>query len=70
MATVRVSASNDSGNLLADFVANANAEMQGRLQVARILHETNDPGVRDMLGYQMGVIRPTGTLQRLTRRMD
>jgi Mn-containing catalase len=40
-----------SGNLLADFVANANAEMQGRIQVARILHQTNDPGVRDMLGF-------------------
>ncbi|MCU1617935.1 MAG: manganese catalase [Frankiales bacterium] len=40
-----------SGNLLADFVANANAEMQGRLQVARILHQTNDAGVRDMLGF-------------------
>jgi len=40
-----------SGNLLADFVANANAEMQGRLQVARILHQTDDPGVRDMLGF-------------------
>jgi Mn-containing catalase len=40
-----------SGNLLADFVANANAEMQGRLQVARILHQTNDAGIRDMLGF-------------------
>ncbi|PPF81305.1 manganese catalase [Subtercola sp. Z020] len=40
-----------SGNLLADFVANANAEMQGRLQVARILHQTDDAGVRDMLGF-------------------
>ncbi|MEF2977247.1 manganese catalase family protein [Subtercola sp. YIM 133946] len=40
-----------SGNLLADFMSNANAEMQGRLQVARILHQTNDPGVRDMLGF-------------------
>jgi Mn-containing catalase len=40
-----------SGNLLADFVSNANAEMQGRLQVARILHQTNDAGVRDMLGF-------------------
>ena len=40
-----------SGNLLADFVANANAEMQGRIQVARILHQTNDPGIRDMLGF-------------------
>lgn len=40
-----------SGNLLADFTANANAEMQGRLQVARILHQTDDTGVRDMLGF-------------------
>lgn len=40
-----------SGNLLADFVANANAEMQGRLQVARIFHQTDDAGVRDMLGF-------------------
>src|SRR6195952_613693 len=33
-----------SGNLLADFTANANAEMQGRLQVAPILPQTNHPG--------------------------
>lgn len=40
-----------SGNLLADFTANANAEMQGRLQVARLYHMTDDPGVRDMLSF-------------------
>ncbi|MDF2579483.1 MAG: manganese catalase [Microbacterium sp.] len=40
-----------SGNLLADFTANANAEMQGRLQVARIYHMTDDKGVRDMLSF-------------------
>jgi Mn-containing catalase len=27
-----------SGNLMADFHANANAEMQGRVQVARLHH--------------------------------
>ncbi|WP_028048273.1 manganese catalase family protein [Cellulomonas sp. URHD0024] len=40
-----------SGNLLADFTANANAEMQGRLQVARLYHMTDDTGVRDLLGF-------------------
>ncbi|WP_043497570.1 manganese catalase family protein [Georgenia sp. SUBG003] len=40
-----------SGNLLADFTANANAEMQGRVQVARLYHMTDDPGVRDMLSF-------------------
>ena len=40
-----------SGNLLADFTANANAEMQGRLQVARIYEMTEDKGVRDMLSF-------------------
>jgi Mn-containing catalase len=40
-----------SGNLLADVIANANAEMQGRLQVARLYHMTEDKGVRDMLGF-------------------
>jgi len=34
-----------SGNLLADFYANVNAEAQGRLQVARIYHMTDDPGI-------------------------
>ncbi|OLT39981.1 manganese catalase [Saccharomonospora sp. CUA-673] len=40
-----------SGNLLADFTANANAEMQGRTQVARLYHMTDDAGVRDMLSF-------------------
>lgn len=40
-----------SGNLLADFTANANAEMQGRVQVARLYHMTDDPGVRDLLAF-------------------
>lgn len=40
-----------SGNLLADFTANANAEMQGRLQVARLYHMTDDSGVRDLLSF-------------------
>ncbi|WCD93021.1 manganese catalase family protein [Microbacterium sp. nov. GSS16] len=40
-----------SGNLLADFTSNANAEMQGRLQVARLYHTTDDHGVRDMLAF-------------------
>ena len=40
-----------SGNLLADFTANANAEMQGRLQVARLYHMTDDKGVKDMLSF-------------------
>jgi Mn-containing catalase len=40
-----------SGNLLADFMSNANAEMQGRLQVARLYNMTDDPGVRDLLSF-------------------
>ncbi|GGJ45634.1 manganese catalase [Virgibacillus salexigens] len=40
-----------SGNLLADFRANLNAESQGRLQVARLYEMTNDAGVRDMLSW-------------------
>jgi len=40
-----------SGNLLADFTANANAEMQGRLQVARLFHMTDDAGVKDLLAF-------------------
>jgi Mn-containing catalase len=40
-----------SGNLLADFRANLNAESQGRLQVARLYYETTDRGVRDMLSW-------------------
>ncbi|UGB28934.1 manganese catalase family protein [Metabacillus sp. B2-18] len=40
-----------SGNLLADFRANLNAESQGRLQVCRLYEMTTDPGVRDMLSF-------------------
>jgi Mn-containing catalase len=40
-----------SGNLLADFRANLNAESQGRLQVVRLYESTNDHGVRDMLSF-------------------
>lgn len=40
-----------SGNMLADFTANANAEMQGRTQVARLYNMTDDPGVRDLLAF-------------------
>jgi len=42
-----------SGNLLADFRANLNAESQGRLQVARLYNMTQDRGVRDMLGFML-----------------
>jgi Mn-containing catalase len=42
-----------SGNLMADFYANANAEMQGRLQVSRIFNMTEDHGVRDMLRFNL-----------------
>jgi Mn-containing catalase len=40
-----------SGNLLADFTSNINAEMQGRIQVARLYHMTDDPGIRDLLSF-------------------
>ena len=40
-----------SGNLLADFRANLNAESQGRLQACRLYEMTDDPGVRDMLSF-------------------
>lgn len=42
-----------SGNLLADFRANLNAESQGRLQVARLYNMTDDAGVRDMLSFML-----------------
>ncbi|MDQ8329437.1 manganese catalase family protein [Enterococcus lactis] len=38
-----------SGNLLADFRANLNAESQGRLQVARIYEMIDDRGVKGLL---------------------
>ncbi|MBB3052567.1 Mn-containing catalase [Prauserella isguenensis] len=40
-----------SGNLLADFTSNANAEMQGRTQVSRLYHMTDDAGVRELLSF-------------------
>jgi Mn-containing catalase len=42
-----------SGNLLADFHMNATAEMQGRLQAARIYNMTDDPGVKEMLRFNL-----------------
>ncbi|MFC0624671.1 manganese catalase family protein [Kribbella deserti] len=42
-----------SGNLLADFRANAAAEAQGRLQTARLYNMTDDPGVREMLRFNL-----------------
>jgi Mn-containing catalase len=42
-----------SGNLMADFLANAGAEAQGRLQTARLYNMTEDPGVRDMLRFNL-----------------
>lgn len=40
-----------SGNLLADVRLNLTAESQGRLQVSRLYHMTEDKGVRDMLAF-------------------
>ncbi|WP_016701428.1 manganese catalase family protein [Actinoalloteichus spitiensis] len=40
-----------SGNLLADFQLNATAEMQGRLQVARLYEMTDDPGIKKLLRF-------------------
>jgi Mn-containing catalase len=40
-----------SGNLLADFHANINGEMQGRVQAARLYHMTDDKGVQDLLSF-------------------
>jgi Mn-containing catalase len=40
-----------SGNLLADFTANVNAEMQGRIQAARLFHMTDDKGVKELLSF-------------------
>jgi manganese catalase len=42
-----------SGNLLADFRANAAAEAHGRLQTARLYNMTDDPGVRSMLQFNL-----------------
>lgn len=40
-----------SGNLLADFRANLNAESQGRLQAVRLYEASTDSGVKDMLSW-------------------
>lgn len=40
-----------SGNLLADFRANLNAESQGRLQAVRLYEMSDDPGVKDTLSF-------------------
>jgi Mn-containing catalase len=40
-----------SGNLLADFHLNVTAEAQSRLQLARLFHMTDDPGVKQMLRF-------------------
>ncbi|MEU1090810.1 manganese catalase family protein [Streptomyces sp. NPDC005892] len=42
-----------SGNLLADFYANVAAEAQSRLQTARLFNMTDDPGVKDMLRFNL-----------------
>jgi Mn-containing catalase len=42
-----------SGNLYADFATNAAAEMQGRLQAVRVYNMTDDPGVREMLKFNI-----------------
>ncbi len=42
-----------SGNLMADFMSNASAEAQGRLQACRVYNMTDDPGVREMLSFNI-----------------
>ena len=42
-----------SGNLLADFRHNVAAEAQSRLQTARVYGMTDDPGVKDMLQFNL-----------------
>ncbi len=42
-----------SGNLMADFHTNAMAEMQGRVQAARVYNMTDDPGVKEMLRFNL-----------------
>jgi Mn-containing catalase len=42
-----------SGNLLADFRANVAAEAQGRVQTARLYNMTDDPGVKNMLRFNL-----------------
>ena len=42
-----------SGNLLTDFRSNAHAEGQGRLQTSRLFNMSDDPGVKDMLRFNL-----------------
>lgn len=42
-----------SGNLLADFRSNLNAESQGLLQAVRLYEMSNDPGVKDHLSFMI-----------------
>jgi Mn-containing catalase len=42
-----------SGNIIADLYANAQSEMQGRLQACRMYEMTQDSGVRDMLSFMI-----------------
>ncbi|MEV6808423.1 manganese catalase family protein [Streptomyces sp. NPDC017248] len=42
-----------SGNLMADFYANVAAEAQSRLQTARLYNMTDDPGVKNMLRFNL-----------------
>ncbi|MBD2107658.1 MULTISPECIES: manganese catalase family protein [unclassified Nodosilinea] len=42
-----------SGNLMADFYSNVQAEAQGRLQAVRLYEMSTDPGVKDTLSYMI-----------------
>ncbi len=42
-----------SGNLMADFYSNIQAEAQGRLQAVRMYELSDDPGVKDTLSYMI-----------------
>ena len=42
-----------SGNLMADFYSNIQAEAQGRLQAVRLYEMSDDPGVKDTLSYMI-----------------
>ena len=42
-----------SGNLLTDFRSNLAAEGQSRLQTSRLMGMTDDPGVREMLAFNL-----------------
>ncbi|WP_433261658.1 manganese catalase family protein [Micromonospora vinacea] len=42
-----------SGNLLADFRSNVAAEAQSRLQTSRVMGMTDDPGVKEMLRFNL-----------------